>query len=184
MDAITPTPDSPDGNQGTTVKKTPTVDEVVAELEATRKALKQANAEAAERRKKLDAIEAEEAKRNEASMSELDKAKKNAEKLAGENAELGKRLQTIQIQAAIEREASALGFADIQDAFTLVARSEIVIDGDTVKGAKEAVAALAKAKPYLLKSATVAQTGTAGKPSTRTIGTAATTQPVAMGVRF
>ena len=60
----------------------------------------------------------------------------------------------------------------------------ILIDGDTVKGAKEAVAALAKAKPYLLKSATVTQTGTAGKPSTRTIGAAATTQPVAMGVRF
>ena len=184
MDTATK-PDSPDGNQETTVKKLPTVEEIAAELENTRKALRQANAEAAERRKKLDALEAEEAKRAEASMSELQKAQRAAEKLTADNAALTLQLQTIRIQAAIEREANLLGFADVQDAFTLVARSEIVIDGDTVKGAKEAVATLAKAKPYLLKSAVAAPvTGTAGKPSTRTIGTTAQTQSAGFGVRF
>ena len=51
-------------------KRTP--EEVQAELEKVRAALKAANAEAAQRRKKLDAYEAEEQKRKEAEMSEID----------------------------------------------------------------------------------------------------------------
>lgn len=50
-----------------------------AELEAARKALKEANREAAERRKKLEAYEADEAKRKSAEMTEAEKLQKELE---------------------------------------------------------------------------------------------------------
>ena len=55
--------------------------ELKARMETMAKALKEANAEAAARRKRLEELEAAEAKRNEAQMSELDKANKRATEL-------------------------------------------------------------------------------------------------------
>lgn len=60
----------------------------VAELEKARAALKAANAEAAARRKKLEAYEAAEEERKKAEMSEIDRLKLEAEQLEAENAKL------------------------------------------------------------------------------------------------
>lgn len=57
----------------TTQAKPQTQDELAAELEAARKALKQANREAAERRVKLEAFEKAEQERKQAEMTELEK---------------------------------------------------------------------------------------------------------------
>lgn len=177
-------PDSPDGNQETTVKKMPTVEELLAERERMAAALKDANKESADRRKRLEALESAEKARAEAAMSETEKAAAKAKELEAQlNATVAELTET-KISTAIEREAVRLGFTDPSDAAVMIDRKAISIDGKSVTGVKEALEALAKAKPYLLRSATVAQTGTAGKPSTRTIGAAATTQPVVTGVRF
>ena len=59
-------------------EKTPVVqtpEEIRAELERTRDALKKANKEAADRRKKLDAFEKTEADRKAAELSEVDRLK-------------------------------------------------------------------------------------------------------------
>jgi NAD-specific glutamate dehydrogenase len=60
----------------TDAKQTPSTTEMAAELERTRIALKAANKEAAERRKRLEELEAAETKRKDSEMSELDKLKK------------------------------------------------------------------------------------------------------------
>lgn len=57
---------------------TPTID-LQKELDLTRAALKKANAEAAQRRKLLDQIEAEKKARDEAELSEIDKLRKQLE---------------------------------------------------------------------------------------------------------
>lgn len=56
-------------------------EDLAAELEKARAALKSANKEAAERRKKLEAYEQDEAKRKEAEMTELEKYQKRTAEL-------------------------------------------------------------------------------------------------------
>ena len=63
-------------------------EEINAELDKTRKALKAANKEAAGRRKKLEAFEAAEDERKKAEMSEIDRLKLEGEELAAENTKL------------------------------------------------------------------------------------------------
>lgn len=84
----------PDDTQGVMPEKpetapaqqqaTVTVEQLQAELDRARDALKTANREAAERRKKLDAIEAEETKRKEAEMTEAQKLAKQLEAATAE----------------------------------------------------------------------------------------------------
>ena len=64
-----------------------TLDELKAENERMAKALKEANHEAAERRKKLDDFEAAEQKRKDAELSEVERLKKEAETLRAQAAE-------------------------------------------------------------------------------------------------
>lgn len=60
----------------TPAAQTPSPVEMAAELERTKIALKAANKEAAERRKRLEELETAETKRKDSEMSELDKLKK------------------------------------------------------------------------------------------------------------
>lgn len=157
------------------VKKIPTVEELLAERDKIAAALKEANKEAADRRKKLDAFEAAEKARNEAAMSEAEKTAKRASELEAKLNEAAAELNETKILAAIEREATRLGFADTSDAAVMIDRKAIAIDGKNVTGVKEALEALAKTKPYLLKQQASSSAGSPGKPVQRTSGTAITT---------
>ena len=72
-----------------------------AELEKTRKALRDANREAADRRKRLEAFEAEEAKRKEASMSELEKAQAQLSEWQQKAAEAERSRRDALVRAAV-----------------------------------------------------------------------------------
>lgn len=128
-------------------------EEIKAELERTRAALKAANKEAAERRKKLDDIEAQAAARKEQELTEAQKAAARAEKAEQALQALETRHRTTTINSAIRLAARNAGFVDPEDAVSLLDRSGLDIDeSDTVNGVEAAIKALAKAKPHLLNT--------------------------------
>jgi predicted component of type VI protein secretion system len=110
---------------------------------------------------RLAQLEAKEKEREEASKTETEKLAQRAAKAEQDrDAAIAEReaaqtaLQTERIKNAVIAEASKLGFADPDDAYTLVTLSEIEIDdAGKVNGAAEAIKKLAEAKPYLLGQA-------------------------------
>ena len=129
-------------------------EQVQAELERTRAALKTANKEAAERRKRLEEIEANEAKRKESELTEVQRAAQRADNAEASLKQVKDRYRTNAIRNEIKLYAQNAGFVDTQDAIALVDMSSVDFDeaNDKVTGAKEAIDALAKAKPHLLKA--------------------------------
>ena len=129
-------------------------EQLQAELERTRAALKTANKEAAERRRKLDEVEANEAKRKESELTEVQNAAKRAEDAEKSLQQTKERYRTNAIRNEIKLYAQNAGFVDTNDAIALVDMSGVDFDeaSDKVSGAKEAIDALAKAKPHLLKT--------------------------------
>ena len=95
----------------------------------------------------------------QAQQTDLDKLRTRAEREAQKRAEAEdktskalERAQTALMRAAVVASAAQLNAADPGDVFTLLDKSALSIDDDdTVSGADEAVAALLKAKPHLLK---------------------------------
>ena len=140
-------------NQQPTDPTGETPEELKAELEETRKALKSANRESATRRKKLEELEGKEKERQDAELSEMEKLQKQIDELNAGKEKAEKEARSIQIKAAVISEASILNFNDPKDAFALVDRSQFEIDGDNVAGVKEALQELAKNKPYMIKKA-------------------------------
>lgn len=147
---------------------------IQAQREEARK-LKEQLKEADELRAKLKAIE--------------DKDKTDSEKLAGDlkstsdkltaaekrAAELEAKYSAALIGAAIEREAGKANAVDAETVAALVDRSEIKLDeAGNVTGADKAVAALLKAKPFLI--ATGAAGGTV-KPTPGTPGSTGGSTP-------
>jgi high-affinity K+ transport system ATPase subunit B len=128
-------------------------EQLQAELERTRAALKTANREAAERRRKLDEVEANEAKRKESELTEVQRAAKRAEEAEASLKATKDRYRQNAIRNEIKLYAQNAGFVDIADAIALADMSGVDFDeaNDKVIGAKEAIDALAKAKPHLLK---------------------------------
>lgn len=127
------------------------------EVERLRVALKRANAEAAERRHKLDAFEEKERKQREAQMSELEKAQQRAEEAEQGLVALRADLEKRAVRHAVEMTATALRFYDPADAYALADLAKIEIDADgQVAGVEAALKALAKAKPHLVKAEQVA----------------------------
>lgn len=128
-------------------------------LEARAKELGFESVEAMEAALKA-AKEAQEAQKTET--EKLREAKEAAERQAKAAAEQAKHAL---IRAALMTEAARAGFADPQDAIRLADTSEIEVKDDgTVTGAKEAVEALAKAKPYLVRSGGAGGTGGGNPP--------------------
>lgn len=126
--------------------------ELQAELERTRKALADANKEAAARRKKLEAFEAQEAKRKQAEMTELEKAEARLNELEkrAEQAEAGRKQALV--RAAVIAQATAQGFRDPDDALRYLDTSEVEIAEDGKVGDVSALLKeLGKQKPYLLQ---------------------------------
>lgn len=78
----TPAPETGAVTNQADAKPAVTVEALQAELEATRKALKDANKEAAERRKRLDAIEKADKEKADAELSETEKLKRELESTA------------------------------------------------------------------------------------------------------
>lgn len=87
----------------------------------------------------------------EKAKTELEKEREARERAEEEKALAIEKANNRLIDAEIKVLAAAAGFADITDAVALVDRTEISVDEEgKVTGVKEAVEALAKAKPHLL----------------------------------
>jgi chromosome segregation ATPase len=131
-------------------QKQPNLTDVQAELEKMRKALKDANKEAADRRKRLDELEAEEKKRKEAELSEVQKLQKQLAdaKAAAEARE--KEVETLRLRSAVESAATKLAFLNPADAYLLADLSGVEMTSDgKATGVEDALKALLKDRPYL-----------------------------------
>jgi phage-related minor tail protein len=165
-------------------------DDVKAELERTRKALKEANREAAERRKKLEAFEAKEKERQAAEMTELEKAQaeaaeaqKRAEDAEQARATAEAKAQERLLRADVLIEASKQGFNDPADAWLHLDKSLVEGKEDgSFKGIEKAVKAVLETKPYLGKKADKA----IGTPRTQPNGNrpAPQDQPAPLGLKL
>ena len=82
-------------------------EDLQATLDETRAALKRANAESAQRRKRLAALEKAETERAAARLSETEKAQKEAEEWEGKYNALHTELHAAQVRAAFYDEADA-----------------------------------------------------------------------------
>ncbi len=149
---------APDGGMPNGDGGQPTAAELAAELERVKAALKTANSESASRRKRLEELEAAEAERTAAQLSEVEKAKKLAADAEVKAQAAEERLRTAMVRNAVVVAASKLNFYDPEDAFRLADLGEAQVGEDgKVTGVEDALKTLAKAKPHLVKAA-----GTAG----------------------
>jgi len=146
----------------------PTAEEFQAQLDEVRKQLKVVNAESAGRRKKLEEIEAAEAKRKQAELSELDQLKaKLAEQEKARLVAEGKASEAL-IRHAVEMAAATMKFHNPEIAYHLLDMAEVSIGEDgQVTGVEDALKKLVKSDPYLVGNGTAAAPETdAGKRGT------------------
>lgn len=110
------------------------------------------NKEAKKAAARLKELEDAEAKRQEAAMTEADKSKKRIAELEKAAADAKLEVKTVRLKSAITNMAAQLGFHDPEDAYSLIDLATVTVTDDgKVEGAKEALGALAKAKPYMIK---------------------------------
>lgn len=92
--------------------------------------------------------------------TDLEKAQEAAQKAEAEREKALSAANDRLIRAEVKLQASELGVVDADAAYALMDRSEVeVADDGAVKGVKEALEALVKAKPYLKGSATPGRSG-------------------------
>lgn len=121
-------------------------DETKAELERTRTALKAANKEAAERRKRLEQLEAEETTRQQAAMTETDRLKAEIEAAKAEVVKAQSKARETVIGSAFVAEAAKVGAMHPEDVARLADLSGVDVDETgKVTGVTEAVKALVDA---------------------------------------
>ncbi len=135
----------------------PSAEDLRAELLSLKNQLSTVNRESADRRHKLAELETAETKRKEAEMTEVQKLQAQLDKLTKERDESIGKVQTQAKFRAFEKAARAakLNWANddaLEDGFRLADLSTVKADGETVEGMEAAVAALARAKPYLFKA--------------------------------
>ena len=144
---------------GTTTEMVATLDanELAAELQRARDALRAANNEAAQRRKKLDEYERAEQTRKDAELSEMDKLNK---RLAEAETARQQALTTANdrlIKAAFVAEAAKHGVEYPEDAFLLADKSNVAVDDSgNVSGVAETVKSLVDGKRLPLRSRAIA----------------------------
>lgn len=144
---------------------TPTADEFQAQLDEMRKQLKAVNTESAGRRKRLEEIEAAEAKRKQAELSELDQLKdKLAEQEKARLVAESKASEAL-IRHAVEMAAVGMKFHNSEIAYRLLDLAEVSLGEDgKVAGVEDALKKLVKSNPYLVGNGTAAAPETdAGK---------------------
>lgn len=123
-----------------------------AELERTRKALADANKEAASRRKRLEALEADAAERKKAEMTESERLKQQVAELEKRAAEAEAGRKQALVRAAVIAQATAQGFRDPEDALRYLDTSEVEITEEgKVSDVSALLKELGKQKPYLLQ---------------------------------
>lgn len=129
-----------------------TLEGTLAELKRTRAALKAANAEAAERRKRLSALEKAEQERKDAELSEKERLEKQLAEAQQARAEAEAVVNDILLRTSVKMTAAKMNFIEPEVAYQLadLAGVEIGEDGE-VSGVEKALKGLAKDKPYLLK---------------------------------
>jgi seryl-tRNA synthetase len=126
--------------------------ELQAELERTRKALADANKEAASRRKRLEALEADAAERKKAEMTESERLKQQVAELEKRATEAEAGRKQALVRAAVIAQATAQGFRDPEDALRYLDTSEVEIAEDGKVGDVSALLKeLGTQKPYLLQ---------------------------------
>lgn len=124
---------------------TQTVEEIQAELDRTRDALKKANASDAARRKKLEEIEAAELTESEKLKKELADEREMRQKLEAAN-------KQDRIRTAVLLKATELGFEHPQDAVALADLSKVEIAEDgKVSGFENSLEALLKSGRLAVK---------------------------------
>jgi hypothetical protein len=120
---------------------------------ATIQNLRKFEQEAKKAQRRLRELEEAEEARKQAELSETDRLKAEADKARQEAEGLQKQLQQTRIRHAVELEAARLAFHDPDVAYSLADLSSVEIDeAGKVTGVKEALAALSKARPYLIKT--------------------------------
>jgi len=101
----------------------------------------------------------------EQNKSELEKAQSKNQELEQRNQQVMEEANRKLVNAELKVFATQSGFVDPQDAIVLADRSGVQVgEDDQIKGAKEAVEALAKNKPHLLGKASKASVGGAFNP--------------------
>jgi hypothetical protein len=157
-------PTTPDtdgqGPQGTTEASQLDADALAKELKAARK-------EAAAYRTKLRQAEEDAETRKRAEMTELERLKADleAERQARTKAEEQRQRQIARTQVIAA--AARLGFNDPEDAIRMLDQSTLEVDdAGNIDGLDDALSALVKSKPYLIKSTTgtISPTNPAGGP--------------------
>lgn len=145
------TPPNPEGDAGKQTAKPLTVDELQAELERTRAALKTANSESAARRKKLDELDAKEKKAQQAQLSEVEQIKAQLAEAQAAQKQAAQEIAAMRLRGAVEREAVKLGFKNPDDAYLLADMTGVEMDdAGKVSGVESALKELVKARPYLV----------------------------------
>ena len=128
-----------------------TLEEIRTELEQTRRALAQANKEAARRRHLLKQYEEAERKRKEAEMTELERAQARLKELEEVVEGLKVENSELLVDGVVRATALKMGFRNPEDALLLADFGEVEITEDRkVRGVEEALKALIKERPYLL----------------------------------
>ena len=130
-----------------------TAAELALQLADMRKALKDANRESADRRKKLEAFEAAEAERKTAEMTETQKLQARLDKLEAEKTQTVAQANERIITAELKAQAAAQGFTDLDYAVFKVRAKVTLTEAGDVEGAEDALKELAKASPALVKKA-------------------------------
>lgn len=142
-----------------TTAATQSVEEVTAELARARDALKAANREAADRRKKLDEYEKAEKERKDAELSEMDKLTKRLAEAESNSQRVMTTANERLIRAAFVAEAAMHGVEHPEDAFLLADKTGITVDeSGNVPGVEAAVKLLVDGKRLPLRNARAAST--------------------------
>ncbi len=136
------------------------LEQVQAELEKARKALKDANAESAGRRKRLEELEGAEAERERAKLSEVERAAKDAQAaqqkaqdLETRLAEMDRKHKAAVVQYEVKLQAAAMGIIDPDAAVKLLDWDTLEFGEDGApKNVEAALKKLVAAKPYLVKA--------------------------------
>lgn len=170
MDDVTPgqAPTIPDTDgqepQGTTEASQLDADALAKELKAARK-------EAAAYRTKLRQAEEDAEARKRAEMTELERVKADLEAERKARQEADDRRQALALRTQVITAAARLGFNDPEDAIRMLDQSTLEVDdAGSIDGLDDALGALVKAKPYLIKSTTgtISPTNPAGGPQRTT----------------
>lgn len=129
-------------------------EDTAATIKRLETALKRANAEAAERRIKLQEFEEEERKRQEAELSETERLRKQLAEAQAASETMAAQVRETQMRSAVERTAARMRFHDPADAYALADLSAVTVgDNGKVDGVEDALKALAKSKPHLVRGA-------------------------------